>query len=260
MARRAVLVERLRDELAADRPVRQTAEEIQLDMVKAVAPDPLAPRGLVADVSSQTAQLTWQAPAEGGDVSEYEIHRWWNEDFVPSDETRVATVTGLTYTEGCVERSSYFYRVVALDSLRARHATDIVSADITNPDCPPTVPTLRVQPFRGWAEVTADSSDERGVVGVQIHRSTSWNFEPTEETLVATVRPGQRYADYLSEDDYENNPYLYYQLLPSRGRGYRIQRQRAFTRHKRAHSPACGPCAVLAGRLRLRRGLGLDSA
>ncbi|GAA4951666.1 hypothetical protein HD597_000739 [Nonomuraea thailandensis] len=179
-------------------------EEIARDMSRAVAPDPLSPRDLVADVSSETAQLTWTAPAEEGDVTGYEIHRSVWDNFTPSDETKVATVTGLTYTEGCVDRGEYFYRVAALDSLQARHATDRVSAFITMPDCPPGMPSISVTPFRGWAEVRAGGShDERGVTGIQIHRSTERDFEPTEETLITTMPDGQEYADYLSEgDDY----------------------------------------------------------
>ncbi|MEV2265742.1 LamG-like jellyroll fold domain-containing protein [Nonomuraea africana] len=177
-----------------------TDEEIQRDMVTAVAPDSraAAPGGLTVDDSSGTARLSWEAATDDHGITGYEIHSSWNADFVPTDQTRVATVTGLTYTEGCVERGTYFYRVVALDTLpQPGHASEAVSAEITRPDCPPTAPDVTVQPRTGWAWLgLSGASDERGVTEVQVHRSKRPGFTPSAETLVAKLAPTVwRYAD-----------------------------------------------------------------
>ncbi|MFF5210312.1 LamG-like jellyroll fold domain-containing protein [Streptosporangium sp. NPDC000396] len=181
-----------------------SADGIQRDMVTAVASDspPSAPGGLAVDVSSGTARLSWDAATDDNGITGYEIHRGDSADFVPSERTKVATVTERTYTEGCVERGTYFYRVVALDTLpQTGRATDAVSADITKPDCPPTAPTVAVQPRTGWAWLTfGEAQDERGVKEIQIHRSTRIGFTPSDETLLAKVGPTVReYADNVPD-------------------------------------------------------------
>lgn len=190
-----------------------TSDEIQADMDTAVMPNarPSAPSNLSADVSSGTAELSWDAATDDSGVTGYEIYRSDQGDFDPSDLTRVATVTGTTFTEGCVVRGTYFYRVVALDTLRQPGpASDAISAQIDKPDCPPSAPSVQAKPYNGWVKITLGSgSDERGVTERQLHRSTTADFTPTPGTLLATFKPTptNTYTDYI---DYPDAPGTYY--------------------------------------------------
>nr|SBO91835.1 Chitinase [Nonomuraea gerenzanensis] len=176
-----------------------TVEELERDVVTAVAPDPKAPRGLAADVSSRAVRLSWEAPVDSGGITGYEIHRFDPHTLaVPSDQTRVATVNALTYPEGCVEAGAYHYRVVALDSSGTRHPSDVIPAVADKPECPPTAPVLQVEPFNGWARVhVGTAADERGVTGIQLHRSTTPDFTPTAQTLVASPAERSTHLDHV---------------------------------------------------------------
>ncbi|WP_171074634.1 LamG domain-containing protein [Nonomuraea basaltis] len=167
-----------------------TNEEIARDMVTAIAQDarPSAPADLTADVSTGVAQLSWGAATDDKGVTGYEIHRDTSPDFEPSDRTKVAKVTGLSYTDACVERGwTYYYRVVAVDALpQYGPPSDLVSAKAEDPDCPPTAPKVTVYPRKGWAELRLGGGyDEHGISDLQVHRSTRPDFTPSAETLVA---------------------------------------------------------------------------
>ncbi|TMR15470.1 LamG domain-containing protein [Nonomuraea turkmeniaca] len=168
-----------------------TDEELQQDMLKAVVVDerPMAPAAS-ADLSTGTIQLSWPAASDDHGISAYEIHQVaYPED--PVDAlSLVATVTGLTWTPGCVYRNAiYQYRVVALDTLgQPSQPSEMVGGRVTKPDCPPTAPTVTVYPHDGWAQVRLSGAyDERGVTEVQLHRSATRAFTPSAATLVARV-------------------------------------------------------------------------
>lgn len=166
-------------------------EEIQQDMLKAVFPDerPTAPTAS-ADLSTGTIQLSWSAATDDHGISAYEIHEVGSPEDRVDALNLVATVSGLTWTPGCVYRNStYQYRVVALDALRQpSQPSEMVGGKVTNPDCPPTASTVWVFPHDGWAEVQlSGASDERGVTEVQLHRSTTPGFTPSAATLIASV-------------------------------------------------------------------------
>ncbi|WP_345575067.1 LamG-like jellyroll fold domain-containing protein [Nonomuraea rosea] len=181
-----------------------TDEEIAKDMVTAVAPDerPAPPGGLRADVSSGTAELSWQPATDDKGITGYEIYRGEEENFEVSDQTKVATVTGLSYIEGCAETRTYYYRVVALDTLpQASAPTEPISADLRNPDCPPIAPTVKIEPRTGWGRLTFEgASDDRGISEIRLHRSVNSWFTPSDDTLVATLGPDVReYTDEVPQ-------------------------------------------------------------
>ncbi|MGP3963169.1 LamG domain-containing protein [Nonomuraea sp. 3N208] len=168
-----------------------TDEELQQDMLKAVVVDerPVAPAAS-ADLSTGTIQLSWPAATDDHGISAYEIHEVGSPEDRVDALNLVATVTGLTWTPGCVYRNSiYQYRVVALDTLgQPSQPSEMVGGRVTNPDCPPTAPTVTVSPHDGWAGVRLGGAyDERGVTEVELHRSTTRAFTPSAATLVARV-------------------------------------------------------------------------
>ncbi|MFI6316787.1 LamG-like jellyroll fold domain-containing protein [Nonomuraea sp. NPDC050556] len=170
-----------------------TDEELQQDMLKAVVADerPSAPT-VSADVSTGTIHLSWPAATDDHGISGYEIHEVVSAEDSVDEYNLVATVTGLTWTPGCVYRNlTYQYRVVALDTLRQpSQPSEMAGGRVDNPDCPPTAPTVSVSPHDGWAGVRLSGAhDERGVTEVQLHRSTTPGFTPSAATLVARV-PG----------------------------------------------------------------------
>ncbi|SEH01366.1 Concanavalin A-like lectin/glucanases superfamily protein [Nonomuraea solani] len=166
-------------------------EEIRQDMLKAVVVDerPMAPV-VSADLGTGTIQLSWPAATDDHGISAYEIHEVGAPEDTVDAYTLVATVTGLTWNPGCVHRNSiHQYRVVALDTLRQPSSpSEMVGGQVTNPDCPPTAPTVTVSPHEGWAGVRLNGAyDERGITEVQLHRSTTPAFTPSAATLVARV-------------------------------------------------------------------------
>ncbi|MDX3105511.1 LamG domain-containing protein [Nonomuraea angiospora] len=168
-----------------------TDEELRQDMLKAAAPDeqPMAP-AVSADLSTGTIHLSWPAATDDHGISAYEIHEVSSPEDAVDAFNLVATVTGLTWTPGCVYQNSiYQYRVVALDTLRQpSRPSEMVGGKVTKPDCPPTAPTVTVSPHDGWAGVRLSGAyDERGVTEVQLHRSTTRAFTPSAATLVARV-------------------------------------------------------------------------
>ncbi|MEV6980385.1 LamG-like jellyroll fold domain-containing protein [Sphaerisporangium sp. NPDC051017] len=100
----------------------QSAAQIQADMNAQVAPPipgnpPSAPGALTANPGEGKIALAWQAATDDYGISGYEIHRSKQADFTPSNTTKLATVTGLSYTNTDLPGTgTYYYRVIALDN------------------------------------------------------------------------------------------------------------------------------------------------
>ncbi|MEV0386803.1 LamG domain-containing protein [Nonomuraea sp. NPDC050643] len=177
-------------------------QEIARDRFKAVAPDerPSAPAGLTDDGGAKTAVLSWQAATDDKGITEYEVHRGYGAGFEVSPETKVATVTGLSWTEGCIPEGTYHYRVVAYDTLsQPSDPTGAIQVPVLTPDCPPRAPEVRIEPRTGWARLLLSGGrDDDAVTEVRLHRSTLPGFTPSAETLIATLDPDVwDYADQV---------------------------------------------------------------
>ncbi len=103
----------------------------------AVAPDTVAPSvpgGVAASASAASVALSWSASTDNVGVSGYSVFRGASAGFVADAASKVADVTGTSYTDAGLAAGTYFYRVVAVDAAgNASAASDAVQSTIAEP-------------------------------------------------------------------------------------------------------------------------------
>jgi fibronectin type 3 domain-containing protein len=167
-----------------------TSGEIAADMAASVVPTdtpPSAPTVASPTVDGDDVALTWSASTDDIGVASYRVHRATTVGFTPSDANLLTTTTTLSHLDANLAAGTYHYKVVAVDTSGNRGApSNEVSATLS--DAPPSAPTLATP------AVTADdvlvswsaATDDRGVTGYRIHRSTTAGFTPSDANLLAT--------------------------------------------------------------------------
>ncbi|GAA3879780.1 hypothetical protein GCM10022381_22550 [Leifsonia kafniensis] len=160
---------------------------------------PSVPVGLAATVVGDTVGLDWQASTDDVGVAGYAVHRSASAVFTPDLSNRIATVTGLAYSDVARPVGTWYYRVTASDAAANTSAgsTPAPATVAALPDTtPPSVPTGLVATVTGstigltWQA----STDGVGVVSYAVHRSASSGFIPGPSTKVADVA-GLTYSD-----------------------------------------------------------------
>ena len=153
----------------------------------------LAPPTLPTEVSAAAAAgeaaLSWQPSSDNVGVTGYEVHRSTTPDFTPTAATRVSTVAGTSTTETDVPYGLWYYRIVAKDAAgNASIPSDPVSLFITDvvPPSAPGVPTATTNASSAALSWPA-STDNIGVTGYVVYRSTSPGFTPGPANEVTTV-------------------------------------------------------------------------
>lgn len=67
-------------------------------------------------VSDNAFKLSWNWPMEREDGLVFDIHKSTNENFAPSPSTRIATITGLSYTDEKIKpNENYYYKLIAFN-------------------------------------------------------------------------------------------------------------------------------------------------
>jgi glucose/arabinose dehydrogenase len=176
-----------------------SATEVATDMLIPVSPStppvvdttaPSTPGALVAAVAGSSVNLTWQPSTDNVGVTGYDVHRSTTAGFAPTAATRVAQVTTTSYSDASRPAGTYYYTVIARDaaglaSLPATVASATIAGDLT----PPTKPG-GVVATGGIARVVLTwnaSTDDVGVTGYDVHRSTTSTFTPSDANKVRTV-------------------------------------------------------------------------
>ncbi len=179
-----------------------TAAQIQADMSTPVGPPvadttpPSAPQNLSVAAAAGRLDLAWSASTDNVGVARYHVHRSTTAGFTPSAANRVATVTGLSYSDS-PPNGTYYYRVIAEDaatnsSTRSSEASGYLGPDITPPSAPQN---LTAAGSLGRVNLTwSASTDNIGVARYNVHRSTTAGFTPNEGNRIATVT-GTSHAD-----------------------------------------------------------------
>ena len=153
---------------------------------------PSAPTGLTATASGSNVALSWTASTDNVGVTGYTVHRSSTTGFTPSTTTKVADVTGTTFTDAARPAGTWFYRVVANDAAgnvsgasAQASATVAPSSDTTAPTAPTGLTATASGSNVGlsWAA----STDNVGVAGYTVHRSSTTGFTPSATTKVADV-------------------------------------------------------------------------
>ena len=140
-------------------------------------------------VTGPAVALSWAAASDDAGVTAYEVHRSALPDFTAAAATRVATVTGTTYNDH-PGTGTWYYQVIAKDAAGNGSApSSEVSATVAPDANPPTTPDPLTATVLG-STVTLSwptSSDDFGVTGYQLYRSTDPSFVPDTTTLIGTV-------------------------------------------------------------------------
>jgi fibronectin type 3 domain-containing protein len=133
---------------------------------------PTAPTGLAATATGTSISLSWTAATDDVGVTRYNVHRATSAGFTPTTANRIAQPTGTSYTDAGLAAGTYYYKVTAQDaSANVSSPSNEAPATIAGADTVP--PTVAITAPTGGTTVsasvgvTANATDDRGVVGVQ---------------------------------------------------------------------------------------------
>jgi fibronectin type 3 domain-containing protein len=170
-----------------------TGTEIQADMAASVVPldaPPSAPGGVAAELLDRDdVRVSWNAATDDVGIAGYRVHRATTAGFAPTDANLIATPTTLTHLDPDRPVGTSYYRVVAVDTAGNRSApSNEVGATVLPDSTPPTPPTLAA-PTVDVDDVRLEwtaATDDVGVTGYRVHRSTTADFTPSDANLRAT--------------------------------------------------------------------------
>ena len=162
--------------------------------VVVVGPDvtaPSAPADLTATAGETGVALSWTAATDDRAVSGYTVHRSTAAGFTPSSATKVTDVTQTSYEDGELEPGTYYYVVTASDAAgNVGEPSEQATAEVLGPDTQaPSAPTDLTAHVTGSTVALSwtASTDDRGVTGYAVHRSTTPGFTPSSGTHLADV-------------------------------------------------------------------------
>ncbi len=152
---------------------------------------PTDPSALVATVVGLNAvDLSWTGSTDNVGVSGYDVHRSTSPGFTPSIANRIAQVTTTSYSDPGLAVGTYYYKVIARDAAaNSSGPSNEAFATITPDNSPPTAPTLAasVVGMNSVDLVWGGSTDNVGVTGYDVHRSTAAGFTPSIANRIAQV-------------------------------------------------------------------------
>ena len=159
---------------------------------------PTVPGGLSAGAAAGNVNLNWTPSTDNVGVVKYEVHRSATTGFTPGAATKIADVTtGTAYSDTGRPAGTWFYRVVAVDAAaNASSGSTEASATVADAQAP-TAPTALAAAVTGQtvALTWTASSDNVGVTGYQVYRSTTSGFTPGPVNKIADVTSGTAYSD-----------------------------------------------------------------
>ncbi len=160
---------------------------------------PGAPGALAATATGTAVALSWTAATDNTGVTGYTVHRSTTAGFTPATTSRIADTTGLSYTDTNRPAGTWYYRVTATD---AAGNTGPGSNEATATTQPPPDTTAPGAPGALAATATGTAvalswtaaTDNTGVTGYTVHRSTTAGFTPATTTRIADTT-GLSYTD-----------------------------------------------------------------
>ena len=155
---------------------------------------PTVPAGLTATPNNAAGSvaLSWSAATDNVAVGGYRVYRGTTSGFTADSSSLLTTTTNLTYTDAGVAPGTWYYKVAAFDTTGNQSAASaavsavVAFVDTTAPSVPAGVTATGAAD--GSASVTwTASTDNVGVAGYRVYRSTTSGFAPGASTLVTTV-------------------------------------------------------------------------
>lgn len=150
---------------------------------------PSQPTGVNTSVSGSTVTLSWTASSDDVSVIGYEVHTSLASGFTPDANSLLASGPTTTYADRYVPQGTWYYKIIAKDgSGNASTPSVEVSATVTQPDdvVSPSQPTDLTATFSAGSVSLSwtASTDNYGVVGYDVHASTTAGFTPSNSTLI----------------------------------------------------------------------------
>jgi fibronectin type 3 domain-containing protein len=142
---------------------------------------PTAPSGLAANVTGNSAALSWTAATDNVGVVRYNVHRGTTSGFTPDATNRIAQPTGTSYTDNGLAPGTYFYKVTAEDAAgNVGPVSNTATATVTDTTAPSAPSGLNATGGAGQASLSwTASTDNVGVVLYNVHRGTTSGFTPS---------------------------------------------------------------------------------
>ncbi|MFD1715609.1 DNRLRE domain-containing protein [Amnibacterium flavum] len=104
---------------------------------------PTVPAGLTGVAGATSAALSWTASTDATGVTGYSVYRGTTAGFTADSSSKIADVTGTTYTDQGLALGTYFYKVDAVDAAGNRSAASAASSvTIAAPAAEPVIVTL----------------------------------------------------------------------------------------------------------------------
>jgi chitodextrinase len=161
---------------------------------------PTAPTNLAASLASQTqVNLSWTASTDNVGVTGYKIYRSTTSGFTPSSGNQIGTTTtATTFQDTTVGVNTYYYLVTASDAA-GNTSTPSNQASISITDTtPPSAPTSLKATQASQTQVNLNwtaSTDNVGVTGYNVYRSTTSGFTPSPTTLIGSTTSATTFND-----------------------------------------------------------------
>jgi hypothetical protein len=158
--------------------------------VQAVLVDDAAPTAptVTAAQNLRDVEVNWSGSTDAFGVTGYDLYRSTTAGFTPDASTIVLTDTDLTsYTDVSPAYGTYYYKVIAHDAVA--HSSTAGDASVTVVDnVPPSTPNLNAELNNpnvalSWTAAT----DDVGVTGYEVHRSSIADFTPSATTLITAT-------------------------------------------------------------------------
>ncbi|MBB2968565.1 LamG-like jellyroll fold domain-containing protein [Leifsonia aquatica] len=157
---------------------------------------PTAPTGVAASLSGSTVSLSWTAATDNVGVTAYQVHRSTTSGFTPDGSTLIGTVSSTSATDTLPGMGTYYYRIVAVDAAGNSGAPSDQATATLGDTTPPSVPSGLSATASGSTVALSwtASTDNVGVTGYTVYRSTTSGFAPSAATQIGTTA-GASYTD-----------------------------------------------------------------
>lgn len=149
---------------------------------------PSIPASVTASLSGQTATVSWAAATDNVGVTGYQVYRSATSGFTPDASSLVTSTPGTSITDTVPGLGTFYYKVIAVDAAgNLSGASDQASVTVGD-TIAPTAPTALAAGAAGstvsltWGA----STDNVGVTGYTVYRSTTSGFAPSAATTIGT--------------------------------------------------------------------------
>ncbi len=177
--------------------VSAATDAVSVTVTDTVAPS--VPTGVTATGGTTSADISWTASTDNVGVTGYSVYRGSTAGFEADAGSKIADVTGTTYTDSGLSPGDYYYRVTAVDGAGNTSGASSASNLVTIAEPDTTAPSVPANVSATVNESTVDidwtaSTDNVGVTGYSVYRGTSSGFVANAGSRIADVTTNE-YTD-----------------------------------------------------------------